>query len=87
MSESCPVPFRRGTFRVLSSIRLFYICVIPHHIDSATLDACEYSQLTDAEALLCDNLLASRTLAMRSRLGHWDAAVVDAEEVLVALPI
>ena len=63
-------------------------------INAAALDAWKHGQLTNAEELLTaaiqtsrdtsHHVLASRALA-RARLHQWDAALVDAEEVHVAL--
>ena len=63
-------------------------------IDDAVLDAWKNHQLEDADALLTiaihqhqhlgDHFLAARAL-VRTRLQHWDEALVDAEMVLLAL--
>ena len=63
-------------------------------IDDAALDAWNLDQLANAEALLTaaipqsqdtsHHVLASRAL-VRTRLGQWDAAIVDAEQVFPAL--
>ena len=63
-------------------------------IDDAALDSWEQDQLENADALLTTaisesrnenhHVLASRAL-VRARLRQWDAALVDAEQVLVAL--
>ena len=63
-------------------------------IDDAALDSWMHDQLENAEALLTaaipesrnpiHHVLASRAL-IRARLRQWDAALVDAEEVLVTL--
>ena len=63
-------------------------------IDATALDSWKRDQLENADALLTaaipesrnsnDHVLASRAL-VRARLRLWDAALVDAEEVLVAL--
>ena len=63
-------------------------------IDDAALDSWKHDQLDNANALLTaaipksrnpiNHVLASRAL-VRARLRHWDAALVDAEEVLVTL--
>ena len=61
-------------------------------IDSAALGAWSRGQLADAEVLLSaaiptsHHALASRAL-VRARLQQLDAALIDAEEVLVALPL
>ena len=62
-------------------------------IDDAALDSWKDDQLENADALLtaaipesCNpdhHVLASRAL-VRARLRHWDAALVDAQQVLVA---
>ena len=56
-------------------------------IGSAALNAWKHGQLVDAEVLLSRaiptyHVLASRAL-VRARLGEWDAAIADAEEVHV----
>ena len=73
---------------------LFYICVFQEpelDIDSAALSAWERGQFTNAEALLSaaiptsknrHHVLASRALVL-TRLGRWDAALIDAREVHV----
>ena len=63
-------------------------------IDDAALDAWTHDQLETTDTLLTaaisgsrnpnHDILASRAL-VRARLRHWDAALVDAEEVFVAL--
>jgi hypothetical protein len=63
-------------------------------IDDATLDSWQLDQLDNADALLTaaitesrnthHHALASRAL-VRAHLRQWDAALVDAEQVLVAL--
>ena len=63
-------------------------------IDDAALHSWKHDQLETAVALLTaaipdprnpnHHVLASRAL-VRARLRHWDAALVDAEEVLAAL--
>ena len=63
-------------------------------IDDAVLHSWEHDQLVNAEALLTTAIhdsrnpsyhaLASRAL-VRAHLRQWDSAIVDAEEVLVAL--
>ena len=63
-------------------------------IDDAALDSWKHGRLENAEVLLTTavsesrnpnhHALASRAL-VRARLRQWDAALVDAEEVLVAL--
>jgi hypothetical protein len=63
-------------------------------IDDAALDSWKHDQLENADALLTaaihesqnpsHHVLASRAL-VRARLQQWDAALVDAEMVLVAL--
>ena len=63
-------------------------------IDDAALHSWKHDQLENADALLTAaipgsrnpirDVLASRAL-VRARLRHWDAALVDAEEVLAAL--
>ena len=63
-------------------------------IDDAALDSWKHDQLENAEALLTaaipesrnpiPHVLASRAL-VRARLRRWDAALADAEEVVVAL--
>ena len=84
-ARSCPVfnPF-------------FYICVFQEpelDIGSIALNAWERGQLTNAEALLSaatptsqnrHHVLASQAL-VRAHLEQWDAALVDAKEVLIAL--
>ena len=75
--------------------RLHPIFQVPDiQIDDAALDSWKHDQLDNADALLTaaisdprnpnHHVLASRAL-VRARLRHWDAALVDAEEVLVAL--
>ena len=63
------------------------------HIENAALEAWENVQLVNAEALLSTtvstskdtaHILATRAL-VRARLQQWDAALVDAEKVHVAL--
>ena len=63
-------------------------------IDDAALDSWKHDQLENADALLTaaipdsrnpnHHVLAARAL-VRARLRQWDAALVDAEQVLVAL--
>ena len=63
-------------------------------IDDAALDSWKHDQLENADALLTaaipessnpnHHILASRAL-VRARLRLWDAALVDAEQVLVSL--
>jgi hypothetical protein len=63
-------------------------------IDDAALDLWKHDQLKNADALLTaaipgsrnanHDVLGSRAL-VRARLQDWDAALVDAEEVLAAL--
>ena len=81
----------------MSSTYLYWVSVTFQDpeldIDSATLNAWYLGRLMNAEALLSAaiptsknkacRVLGSRAL-VRARLGRWDAALVDAEEVRVA---
>ena len=63
-------------------------------INDAALHSWKHDQLDNADVVLTaviadprnpnHHVLASRAL-LRARLGHWDAALVNAEEVLAAL--
>ena len=63
-------------------------------IDDAALDSWKHDQLENADALLTaaipesrnpnHHLFANRAL-VRARLQQWDAALIDAEQVLIAL--
>jgi hypothetical protein len=75
--------------------RLHPTCQEPDiRIDDAALDPWQHDQLDNADALLTaaitesrntnHHALASRAL-VRARLRQWDAALVDAEQVLVSL--